>query len=86
MAGTYTEAVYLPSHHKQSRVAQLSPSVPPYHPERPPSKPQPKQVERAKVLFDYYAMRPDELSITVGEVVEVVSKDKEEGWWEVGDV
>ena len=83
MAGTYTEAVYLPSHHKQSKVAQLSPLGPP---EKPPSKPQEKQVDRAKVLFNYYAMRPDELSITVGEVVEVVSKDKEEGWWEVGDV
>lgn len=43
-------------------------------------------MDRAKVLFNYYAMRPDELSIKVGEVVEVVSKDKEEGWWEVGDV
>ena len=43
-------------------------------------------MDRAKVLLNYVAENPDELSITVGEVVEVVSKDKEEGWWEVGDV
>ena len=53
--------------------------------EKPPSKPPEKQVERARVLFDYAAEQPDELTIKVGEVLEVVSKDLDgqEGWWEV---
>ena len=53
--------------------------------EKPPSKPLGKQVERARVLFDYTAQQSDELTIKVGEVLEVVSKelDGQEGWWEV---
>ena len=39
-----------------------------------------------KVLFDYTAEQPDELSIKVGEILEVVTKDVEDGWWEVGVV
>ena len=70
----------------------LSFSLPPLSPpvftlsEKPPSKPPEKQVERAKVLFDYTAEQPDELTIKVGEILEVVSKDLDgqDGWWEVG--
>ena len=64
-----------------------SPSSPPFTlSEKPPSKPPEKQVERAKVLFDYTAEQPDELTIKVGEILEVVSKDLDgqDGWWEVG--
>ena len=70
----------------QPSPPSVSPSVPPSHPEKPPAKPPGKQVERAKVLFNYTAEQPDELSIKVGEVLEVVSKDVQEGWWEVGGV
>ena len=52
--------------------------------EKPPTKPPEKQVDRAEVLFDYTAEQADELSIRVGEILEVVSKEVEEGWWEVG--
>ena len=36
-----------------------------------------------RVLFDYTAKQPNELSIKVGEILEVVARDVEEGWWEV---
>ena len=62
------------------------PLASPSHPEKPPGKPPEKQVDRAKVLFNYTAKESDELSITVREVLEVVSKDTEEGWWEVSGV
>ena len=42
-----------------------------------------KQVEKAKVLFEYVAEESDELSIKVGDIVEVLKKDTQEGWWEV---
>ena len=45
-------------------------------------KPPEKQLERAKVTFDYTAEQADELSIKFGDVVEVLKKDQE-GWWEV---
>jgi len=41
-------------------------------------------VDRVKVLFGYIAKQPNELSIKVGEILEVVARDVEEGWWEVG--
>ena len=34
-------------------------------------------------MFDYTAQQPDELSIKVGEMLEVSSKEVEEGWWKV---
>ena len=34
------------------------------------------------MVFDYVAEQSDELSISVGDVVEVLKKDQE-GWWEV---
>ena len=43
-----------------------------------------KQLDRAEVLFDYTGEQSDELSIRVGEILEVVSKEVEEGWWKVG--
>ena len=43
-----------------------------------------KSVEQAKVTFDYDADNEDELTIRVGEVVDIVSKDvDQDGWWEV---
>ena len=41
-------------------------------------------MEQVKVLFDYNAEQPDELSIKVGDILEVVSKEPD-GWWEVGN-
>ena len=38
------------------------------------------------MMFDYTAEQPDELSVEVGEVLEVVSKEVDEGWWKVGSV
>ena len=39
------------------------------------------------MTFDYTAEQPDELSVEVGEVLEVVSKEvDEQGWWKVGSV
>ena len=41
-------------------------------------------VEQAKVVFDYDADNDDELTIKVGEVVDIISKDvDQDGWWEV---
>lgn len=38
-------------------------------------------------MFDYTAEQPDELTVEVGEVLEVVSKEvDEQGWWKVGSV
>ena len=34
-------------------------------------------------MFDYTAQEADELSIKVGEMLEVLSKEVEEGWWKV---
>lgn len=44
-----------------------------------------KPVEQAKVTFDYDADNDDELTIRVGDVVEILNKDvdQQEGWWEV---
>ena len=43
-----------------------------------------KSVEKAKVTFEYEADNPDELTIKVGEIVEVVNKSTDnDGWWEV---
>ena len=44
------------------------------------------KVEQAKVFFNYIAEQPDELSTKVEEVLEVVSKDIQERWREVGGV
>lgn len=48
--------------------------------------PSPPAVELAKVTFDYEADNEDELTIRVGEIVEIINKDEmdqQEGWWEV---
>ena len=34
-------------------------------------------------MFDYTAQQHDELSIKVGEILEVLSEEVEEGWWKV---
>ena len=43
----------------------------------------PKQ--QAKVSFDYDADNEDELTIRIGDVVDIIDKnpDGQEGWWEV---
>ena len=41
-------------------------------------------IERAKVTFDYEPENPDELKLTVGDIVTVINKE-EEGWWK-GDL
>ena len=41
---------------------------------------------QVRVIFDYTAQQPDELSIKVGEILEVWSSEVEkvkEGWWKV---
>ena len=49
-----------------------------------PSPSTEKPVERAKVTFDYDADNDDELTIKVGEIVDIVNKDiEQDGWWEV---
>ena len=40
-----------------------------------------KPIERAKVTFDYEPENPDELKLTVGDILIVINKE-EEGWWE----
>ena len=41
----------------------------------------------AKVTFDYDADNSDELTIKIGETVDIIDKqpDGQEGWWEVCD-
>lgn len=41
-------------------------------------------IEWAKVTFDYEPENPDELKLTVGDILIVINKE-EEGWWE-GDL
>ena len=38
---------------------------------------------QVRVMFDYTAQQPDELSIKVGEILKVWSEEVEEGWWKV---
>ena len=79
----------VPNNSPSSLHSLLPFSIPPSLPlEKSQSKPPQNQVERVKVMFDYTAEQPDELSVEVGDVLEVVSKevDDQEGWWEVGSV
>ena len=41
-------------------------------------------IEQAKVTFDYEPENPDELKLTVGDILIIINKE-EEGWWE-GDL
>ena len=41
------------------------------------------QLERAKVIYDYNSEQEDELTIKVGELLEVVDKTEQDGWWKV---
>ncbi|XP_074660112.1 SH3 domain-containing kinase-binding protein 1-like isoform X4 [Tubulanus polymorphus] len=53
--------------------AEESPVLPPR-----PAKP----IERAKVLFSYVAENTDELTIEVGNVINILNKESEDsGWW-----
>lgn len=38
-------------------------------------------IERVKVTFDYEPENPDELKLTVGDILTVINKE-EEDWWE----
>ena len=43
-----------------------------------------KPAEKARVTFEYEADNTDELTIRVGEIVEIVNKNTDnDGWWEV---
>ena len=54
-------------------------SVParPKPPAPPPSRP---KVAQCRALYDYRAQEADELTLAVGDVITIVSKDSE-GWW-----
>ena len=44
----------------------------------------PPDVEKAKVIIDYDAKTPDQLTIQVGETVEIIDKQIDSGgWWKV---
>ena len=38
---------------------------------------------QVRVVFDYTAQESDELSIKVGEILEVLSEEVEDGWWNI---
>ena len=41
-------------------------------------------VEKAEVITNYDAKRPDGLTVQVGEIVEIVDKELDsDGWWKV---
>lgn len=40
------------------------------------------KIVQAKVTFEYTAEAEDELSLSVGEIVEITSQDVSDGWWE----
>ena len=43
-----------------------------------------EKVEQARVTFEYEADNDDELTIRVGDVVDIINKDvDQDGWWEV---
>ena len=42
-------------------------------------------LEKAEVITNYDAKRPDGLTVQVGEIVEIVDKELDsDGWWKVG--
>ncbi|XP_019647811.1 PREDICTED: SH3 domain-containing kinase-binding protein 1-like isoform X3 [Branchiostoma belcheri] len=67
-----------------AKSGSLKKKAPPV-PSEPPAKEEKasKPVEKAKVLFDYTAENEDELSLKVGEVIIIRSKESvDSGWWE----
>eukprot|EP00058_Branchiostoma_floridae_P004302 XP_002589790.1 hypothetical protein BRAFLDRAFT_90471 [Branchiostoma floridae] len=67
-----------------AKSGSLKKKAPPV-PSEPPAKDEkaPKPVEKAKVLFDYTAENEDELTLKVGEVIIIRSKESvDSGWWE----
>jgi len=68
----------LPSHTRNASGAGRAPPPPPPPPAaaRPPSPPK----VMAKVLYDFAGQRENELTITAGEIVEIVQKESN-GWW-----
>ena len=44
----------------------------------------PPDVEKAEVITDYDAKNSDELTVQVGETVELIDQEKDsDGWWKV---
>ncbi|CAH1227680.1 SH3KBP1 [Branchiostoma lanceolatum] len=67
-----------------AKSGSLKKKAPPV-PSEPPAKEDKasKPVEKAKVLFDYNAENEDELTLKVGEVIIIRSKESvDSGWWE----
>ncbi|TQV96930.1 myosin-1 [Cordyceps javanica] len=64
----------LPSHARNSSGAARAPPPPP--PAAPPAKPK----IMAKVLYDFAGSRDNELTVTAGELIEIVQKENN-GWW-----
>ncbi|KAM3516118.1 hypothetical protein MY11210_000140 [Beauveria gryllotalpidicola] len=64
----------LPSHTRNSSGAGRAPPPPP--PAAPPTKPK----IMAKVLYDFAGSRDNELTVTAGELIEIVQKENN-GWW-----
>ena len=43
-----------------------------------------KSIEKAEVIVDYDAENSNELTVRVGEIVEVINKNvDQDGWWKV---
>lgn len=66
--------VALPTHTRNASGSARAPPPPP--PAAPPAKPK----IMAKVLYDFNGSKDNELSVTAGELIEVVQKENN-GWW-----
>lgn len=72
------EAIKKPELKKTPLVQKPPASKPP-----PALPPQDAPTEKAKVKFAYTPEQPDELEIKLGDVLEVVNKREQDGWWKV---
>ncbi|KAL2203911.1 myosin [Sarocladium strictum] len=76
-------AAIIPNHTRAQPAAAAAvptPAATRVPPPPPPAAPPAKPKVTAKVLYDFAGQKENELSITAGEVVEIVQKESN-GWW-----
>lgn len=73
-------AAALSAHNRTESTGSSRAPPPPPPPAPAASQPPAPQVDTAKALYDFSASRPNELSITKDQVVQIMSKEGN-GWW-----
>lgn len=74
------EPVRMPELRRKAPQQPLKAQAPAKLPAVPPQEP---ALERAKVVFAYTSEQEDELTIQTGDILEVVDKAEQDGWWKV---